>query len=60
MKRINRFLERPKSPNLEEFSPVGEKDCEMKCDRDVVMTKDGPVIVCKGCMRIVMDNRSDK
>jgi hypothetical protein len=29
----------------------------MKCDRDVVMTKEGPVIVCKGCMRIVMDNR---
>jgi hypothetical protein len=55
-RRIKRFGEKPKNP-LEDFAPVGEKDCEMKCDRDVVMTKDGPVIVCKGCMRIVMDNR---
>jgi hypothetical protein len=43
--------------NLENFAPVGEKDCEMKCDRDVVMTKNGPVVVCYGCNRIVMDNR---
>jgi hypothetical protein len=56
-RRIKRFGERPKGPNLEEFAPVGTKDCEMKCDRDVLMTKEGPVIVCKGCMRIVMDNR---
>lgn len=39
------------------FAPEGTKDCEMKCDRKVVMTKNGPVIVCEGCMRIVMDNR---
>jgi hypothetical protein len=55
-RRIKRFGEKPKD-SLEDFAPVGEKDCEMKCDRDVVMTKEGPVIVCKGCMRIVMDNR---
>jgi hypothetical protein len=55
-RRIKRFGERPKGP-LDDFAPVGEKDCEMKCDRDVIMTKEGPVIVCKGCMRIVMDNR---
>ena len=44
----------------DDFAPVGTKDYEMKCDRDVIMTKDGPVIICKGCMRIVMDNRNDK
>jgi len=42
---------------LKDFAPVGKKDCQSVCDREVVMTKDGPVIVCHGCMRIVMDNR---
>jgi hypothetical protein len=51
---------RERYPNLEEFYPVGAKECEMKCDRDVFMTKEGPVIVCRGCMRIVIDNRNDK
>lgn len=45
--------------NLENFAPVNAKDCEMKCDRDVVMTKGGPVVVCYGCSRIVMDNRGE-
>jgi len=39
------------------FAPEGTKQCEMKCQRDVLLTKDGPVIVCHGCKRIVMDNR---
>jgi hypothetical protein len=39
------------------FAAVGTKECQMKCDRKVIMTKKGPVIVCNGCMRIVMDNR---
>ena len=39
------------------FAPEGTKDCQMKCDRGVIMTESGPVIVCKGCMRVVMDNR---
>jgi hypothetical protein len=43
--------------NLENFAPVGEKDCEMKCNRDVVVTTKGTVVVCYGCNRIVMDNR---
>ena len=46
-----------KVSGLGDFTPVGVKDCEMKCDRDIIMTKDGSVIICKGCMRIVMDNR---
>lgn len=51
LKKIN------KMPDLSKFAPVGTKDCESKCDRSVVMTKDGPVIICNGCNRIVMDNR---
>lgn len=44
-------------PNLSEFAPVGTKDCEGKCERSVIMTKDGPVVACTACKRIVMDNR---
>lgn len=43
--------------NIEDFAPVSTKSCQMKCERDVVMTKEGPVIVCYGCNRVVMDNR---
>lgn len=58
MKHLRPFGERRKRENpLDDFAPVGTKDCEMKCDRDVIMTKDGPVVVCKACKRIVMDNR---
>ncbi len=39
------------------FAKPGTKDCEMKCDRKIIMTKSGPVVVCSGCMRIVIDNR---
>lgn len=42
------------------FAPEGLKECEMKCDRRVVMTETGPVVVCSGCMRIVMDNRKSE
>jgi hypothetical protein len=41
----------------DDFAPEGTKECEMKCERDVVVTKQGPVIVCHACKRIVMDNR---
>lgn len=41
----------------DDFAPVGEKDCQMKCERRIIMTQNGPVIVCLGCKRIVMDNR---
>ena len=41
----------------DDFAPVGTKDCEMKCERGVIMTKEGHVIVCHGCKRIIMDNR---
>ena len=42
---------------LKDFAPVGKKDCQSVCDREVIVTKDGPIIICNGCKRIVMDNR---
>jgi hypothetical protein len=45
---------------FKDFAPVMTKDCQGVCDREVVMTKDGPVVICNGCMRIVMDNRDKK
>ncbi len=51
---------RREEEDFKDFSPPMSKDCQGVCDRQVVMTKDGPVIVCHGCMRIVMDNRNKK
>ena len=36
-----------------EYSPQGTKDCEAMCNREIIFTKDGPIIVCHGCKRIV-------
>lgn len=57
MKNYKDF-ERPRKIE-DDFAPVGSKDCEMKCNRAVIMTKKGPVVVCHACNRIVMDNRND-
>lgn len=57
MKNFDQFRKRKIE---DDFAPVGTKECEMKCDRDVIMTKQGPVIVCHACKRIVMDNRDKK
>ena len=43
---------------LSEFAPIGTKRCEGKCERVVIMTKEGAVIGCDGCKRIIMDNRN--
>ena len=43
---------------LRDFAPVGKKECESKCEREVAMTPEGPVVVCNSCMRIVIDNRN--
>lgn len=43
--------------NIENFAKVGTKVCEGSCDRDVVITKEGPVVICNSCKRIVIDNR---
>jgi len=47
-----------KEIDLSEFAPVGKKHCEAICNRQVIMTKDGPVITCLGCKRIVIDRRN--
>jgi hypothetical protein len=56
MKHLKPIRKRKNDPT-DGFEPMGKKDCEMKCDREVRMTKEGPVVVCHGCKRVVMDNR---
>ena len=46
--------------NLNDFASVNTKVCQNMCERDVLMTKNGPVIICHACKRIVMDNRNDR
>lgn len=43
--------------DINKYSPVGEKDCEGICDREVLIINDNSVIICHGCNRIVIDNR---
>jgi len=43
--------------DLRNFAKVGEKHCESKCNRQVILTKEGAVIVCNGCNRILIDKR---
>lgn len=54
-------MKKVKSSNvLDEYTPVGKKDCQGMCERKVIITKEGPVVLCDGCQRIVMDNREKK
>lgn len=46
--------------DLSKFAPEGTKKCQAQCDRKVVMTSRGPVVVCFGCERIVMDHRKKR
>lgn len=46
--------------NIKDFAPIMTRACQGVCDREVLMTKEGPVVVCNGCMRILMDNRDKK
>lgn len=39
--------------SIKEYAPQGEKDCESNCNRQVVITNEGPIIVCHYCERIV-------
>ena len=43
------------SKPIKEYSPQGTKDCQSNCDREVIMTPKGPVIVCHFCERIVRE-----
>lgn len=39
---------------LEDFAPVGTTHCEGKCQRQVIVTPDGPQVICHGCKRVVI------
>ena len=41
---------------LDEYKPLGAF-CEGRCNRKPIITKEGLVIVCDGCKRVVIDNR---
>lgn len=41
--------------SIKDYAPQGTKDCESNCDREVIMTKGGPVIICHFCERIVRE-----
>ena len=49
---------KPEKLDLTKYAPVMTKDCQGMCDRKVVRTPTGPIILCDGCKRIVMDNRN--
>jgi hypothetical protein len=40
---------------ISEYSPQGTKDCKSNCDREVIISPKGPVIVCHFCERIVRE-----
>lgn len=41
--------------DIKDFAPIGTKECQMKCKRIPVKSKDGVKIVCTACKRIVME-----
>ncbi len=54
---VHLTLYKNKTMNLENFAQQGTKFCEGKCNKQIIMTESGPVIICNGCKRIVIDNR---
>lgn len=46
--------------DISKYTPVGTKFCEGECLRKVMITDKGPVVVCDGCKRVVIDNREKK
>ena len=57
MKHLRGIRKSKPQIDLTQFAPVAEKHCMGKCDKKVEVTKEGPVVVCLFCKRIVMDNR---
>ncbi len=43
------------SKNTKNYAPQGIKDCESNCNREVIISPNGPVIVCHFCERIVRE-----
>jgi hypothetical protein len=46
-------MEENQKKSIKEYAAQGTKDCQSNCQREVVQTKVGPVIVCHYCERIV-------
>lgn len=46
-----------KKKKISEYAAPGQKACEGKCEREVVATPKGPLVICTACERIVMDRR---
>jgi hypothetical protein len=46
--------------DISKYAPLGTKFCEGECLRKPIMTETGPVLVCDGCKRVVIDNREKK
>lgn len=40
---------------MKDYKPIDSGECQMKCDRKVLMAKEGPIIVCDGCKRIIIN-----
>ena len=43
------------SKNPKQYAPQGTKDCLSNCEREVILTPNGPVIVCHFCERVVRE-----
>lgn len=50
-------MENNKNKSVREYATQGTKDCESNCEREVIMTPKGPVIVCHFCERVVREIR---
>jgi hypothetical protein len=50
-------MENNKNKSVRNYAPQGTKDCESNCEREVIMTPKGPVIVCHFCERVVREIR---
>ena len=44
-------------PTVDDYIELGKAFCEGNCDRKVIRTSEGTVIVCDYCNRVVMDRR---
>lgn len=44
-----------KSNPLKDYAKQGQKDCQSNCEREVLISNLGPVIVCHFCERIVRE-----
>jgi hypothetical protein len=46
--------------NIKDYAPKGTKDCEFACNKAVIMTDKGPVVVCHFCKRIIRETNINR